>query len=239
MECVLFVDDDKKICDITARYIRDIPLDVVCAFDGYGAAAILEARSVSLIILDVMLPDTSGFDFLSGFRAGAFYRSAISTAVDTPVIMLTALSQTSNVVKGLRLGADDYIIKPYDPLELVERVKAVLKRSGRFITDEFTIGDIRVNLTAQKFTCGETAFELQRREKDLFLCMAKNDRQRVFSREELISLVWGFDYDGSDRAVDICVQRLRSRLKEIRSSVAIKTIWGQGYRLEVKPDDRQ
>ncbi|MHB8961844.1 MAG: response regulator transcription factor [Saccharofermentanales bacterium] len=160
MECVLFVDDDKKICDITSRYIRDIPLEVVCAFDGSGAAAILETRNVSLIILDVMLPDTTGFDFLEDFRAGAFYRSAASTGADTPVIMLTALSQTSNIVKGLRLGADDYIVKPYNPQELVERIRTVLKRSGRFVSDEFSIGNIRINLTAQKFFCGGKNFEL-------------------------------------------------------------------------------
>ena len=239
MECVLFVDDDVKICDITARYIRDIPLDVVCAFNGEEAAVVLETRNISLVILDVMLPDASGFDFLADFRAGTFYRSAASAAVDTPVIMLTALSQNSNIVKGLRAGADDYIVKPYDPMELVERIKAVLKRSGRFINEEFAIGNVRVDLTAQKFYCGSHNFELQRREKDLFLYMARNNHQRIFPREELISQVWGFDYDGSDRAVDICVQRLRSKLKEIRSSVSIKTVWGQGYRLEVKQNDRE
>ncbi len=237
MDSVLFVEDDRKISDLTARYIREIPMDVLCAYDGGSAVAYLEERRFALIILDIMLPDANGFIVLENLRTGMYSISPFSTAADTPVILLTALSQTNDIVRGLRQGADDYIIKPYDPQELTERIKTVLKRAGVSASKEIEVGNIRIDLHAKTLRCNGHPFDLQRREKDLLLFFAAEGSRRLFTREELIAGVWGIDFDGSDRAVDICVQRLRKRLKEIRSDVVIRTLWGQGYRLETGRDD--
>jgi len=229
---ILIVDDDKKICDITAKYLTHAGFNVTSAFDGTSAINNLENNKFSLIILDVMLGDTTGFELLEDLRNGTFYIDENSSDIDIPVIMLTALSQTQNVIKGLKTGADDYVAKPFEPLELVERVKAILKRLGRKIEDEIVIGSVKINLTTYCFYNNNIIFQLQRRERDLFILLCRN-KDKVYTREELLNLVWGFDYEGSDRSVDICVQRLRTKLTEVHATIVVKTVWGVGYKLEV------
>jgi DNA-binding response OmpR family regulator len=227
---VLLADDDKKICDIVEKYIKHAGYETAVAHNGAQTKFLLQKYRFSLVIFDVLLPDTTGFELLEDLRNGDYVLSSASTDKETPVIMLTALGQTQNVLKGLRSGADDYMTKPFEPSELVERIKVILKRA-KTETDEITAGNIIINLPAQTVMCEEKSFALQRREFDLLQYLCKN-LNKSCTREELLNTVWGWDYDGSDRAVDICVQRLRTKLGEVGANIQIKTVWGAGYRLE-------
>lgn len=228
---ILLIDDDLKICDITQRYIVKAGYEVTLAHDGRQAERCLETQRFCLVIFDAMLPDTTGFDLLDNFRTGMYVRNADSSDRDTPAIMLTALGQTNNVLKGLRSGADDYITKPFDPNELLERIRVILKRAGVFSSSILEIGNVTVNLTSKTVICGNTALNLQRREFDLLAYLSRN-KDHIFQRDELIGAVWGWDYDGGDRAVDICIKRLRTKLYGAGATIAIKTAWGIGYRLD-------
>jgi two-component system response regulator ResD len=230
---LLLIDDDFKICDITKQYLTKAGYEVVVAYDGNEARAALSNQQFCFVIFDAMLPDESGFDLLHNFREGMYVLNSNSSDKDTPAIMMTALGQTSNVLKGLRGGADDYVTKPFDPNELVERVNVILKRAGKFIMNSFEIGNIVINLTTQIISCEGNPLDLKRREFDLLTYLCKNSNH-VFSREDLINAVWGWDYEGGDRAVDICIKRVREKLQKASAQIEIKTIWGVGYRLEEK-----
>lgn len=230
---ILLIDDDFKICDITKQYLQKGGYVVTVANNGAEATLFLSRRRFCFVIFDAMLPDASGFDLLANLRAGVYFLNTYSCDKDAPAIMLTALGQTSDVLKGLRGGADDYIAKPFDPNVLVERINVILRRATRFISNDISIGNITINLSTQLAYCKENHLDLQRREFDLLCFLCKNPHQ-AFSREELINSVWGWDYDGGDRAVDICTKRLREKLGNAGADIAILTIWGVGYRLDVK-----
>lgn len=231
MEKILIVDDDKKICDITKRYLVSAGYDAESANNGDQAGKALSERLFSLVIFDVMLPDSTGFELLKNLRDSVYKKTLKSTDKDVPVIMLTALSQTQNVIKGLRAGADDYISKPFDPTELVERVAVILKRVPK--TDRrpgiMNFGNLEIDPDSGDVRYKGTEIVLQRREKELLLFLAKN-AGKTLSREQLLDHVWGFEYEGNDRAVDICIQRLRKKLK--KTGAGISTVWGTGYRME-------
>lgn len=230
MKKILLVDDDIKICDITRKYLIHAGYEVNVAYNGSQAKKLLETDRYCFVIFDVMLPDTTGFELLCNLKDGIYMTSTHSTDKDTPAIMLTALGQTQNVLKGLRNGADDYITKPFEPAELIERINVILKRTGDSI-NEISIGNLLIDLSKSEVRCNNTYIIFQRREYDLLVFLCKN-KNKVFSREELLNKVWTYEYDCSDRAVDICIQRVRSKLNELNSKVNIKTVWGIGYKLE-------
>ena len=232
MAKLLLVDDDAKINHIVFRYLRHEGHEVDTVLKGEAAEDLLATQHYDLVILDVMLPDTTGFALLENLRSGAYFSSSASTVPDTAVIMLTALGDTPNVVKGLAGGADDYMSKPFDPSELVQRVSAILRRTAPTSgAQEILHGDLRIDQRSRVVRIGDTQLDLQRRESDLLTFLCQNPAQ-AFTREELLNKVWGWDYEGSDRAVDICVQRLRYKLKAADSRVVIHTVWGTGYRLD-------
>lgn len=231
MKKILLVDDDIKICDITKKYLVHAGYEVNVAYNGNQAKKLLEAERFNFAIFDVMLPDTTGFDLLTNLKDGIYMMSSNSTDKDIPVILLTALGQTQNVLQGLRKGADDYITKPFEPAELIERINVILRRTGVNTSNELSIGNILIDLDKTEVKCNNTQIVFQRREYDLLVFLCKN-KNKVFSREELLNKVWTYEYDCSDRAVDICIQRVRSKLNEVNTGVNIKTIWGIGYKLE-------
>ncbi len=237
MKKILLVDDDIKICDITKKYLIHAGYEVNIAYNGSQAKKLLETERFCFIIFDVMLPDTTGFDLLTNLKDGIFMISSSSTDKDTPVIMLTALGQTQNILRGLRNGADDYITKPFEPAELIERINVILKRFGVDSSNEILIGNVAIDLSKSEVKCNNSKIIFQRREYDLLVFLCKN-KNKVFSREELLNKVWTYEYDCSDRAVDICIQRVRSKLNEANSKVNIKTIWGVGYKLECELNEK-
>ena len=216
MAKILIVEDERAINDLIKFNLELVGHECAQVFD--GAAGLNEAMKLKydLIILDVMLPKYSGFDIMEYIKG-------------TPVIFVTARSAPQDKIKGLRLGADDYITKPFDIVELVERVKAVLRRTHADVAS-FEFDDIRVEFdTRRVFKDGEEVI-LKPKEFELLAALITN-RNLALSREKLIELVWDFDYDGDTRTVDVHIQKLRQKLGIAEK---LKTVYKTGYRLEIK-----
>lgn len=246
MQTILIVDDDAKIVKIMALYLEKAGFATLAAGDGACARQILRSHACDLLILDIMLPDTTGLNLLEEIRrmpdcpdtAGGSADSVPpgspvwATPPDVPVLMLSALGLTDDIVDGLRHGADDYLVKPFEPRELVERVRALLRRSRRAdATRHRLVGNLSLDLEAREARCAGRLIPLTRREYDLLAYLSASPG-RVFSRTQLLDAVWGCDFAGNDRAVDLCILRLRGRLaKAGANGVQIATSWGSGYRL--------
>jgi DNA-binding response OmpR family regulator len=234
---VLIVDDDAKIARIIARYLEQAGFATRLALNGSDAMQILQDSSQDLLVLDVLLPDTTGLAICQTLRCPPG-SAAWATAPDTPVLMLSALGLTDDIVDGLRCGADDYLVKPFEPRELVERVRALLRR--RTAGHKPVIckaGNLSLDRQARTAGCGDQPLELTRREFDLLAWLAGHAGQ-VFSRGQLLDDVWGDDYSGGDRAVDLCILRLRGKLQDAGCrGVRIDTLRGSGYRLSLRANE--
>lgn len=215
MAKILIVEDEKAINDLVRFNLELVGHECFQVFDGEEGLTEALKLKYDLIILDVMLPKYSGFEIMEYIE-------------ETPVIFLTARSSSNDRIKGLRLGADDYITKPFDILELVERVKAVLRRTKRD-TDFFEFDDVRVEFNSRKVYKNGEEISLKPREFDLLEVLV-NNRNLALSREKLLRLVWEFDYEGDTRTVDVHVQRLRQKLD---AANRIKTVYKTGYRFEI------
>jgi DNA-binding response OmpR family regulator len=223
---ILLVDDDLNICKVTSLYLKRAGFDIVTAYDGEQAIGQFQAHKVDAIILDIMLPKLDGRKVCEKIR----------TVSSVPIIMLTARGQVVDRIEGLQLGADDYIVKPFDPNELIARLQAVLRRTvpeEKDISKELVIlGSLEINLHSHIVSINGDEVKLPRREFELLVFLAKHPN-RVFTRDELIERIWGFDFDGEDRVIDLYIKRLRKKLSiEDTPSFAIKTVWGVGYQLE-------
>jgi DNA-binding response OmpR family regulator len=218
---ILLVDDDLNICKITSIYLKKAGFEVELAYDGEQALQLFEEKKVDAILLDLMLPKLDGWKVCERIRK-------ISSV---PIIMLTARGQTADKIEGLELGADDYLVKPFDPNELIARLNAVLRRTSTGSNnDSIIIGELEINPQAHTVLLKSMDVKLPRKEFELLLFLAKHPN-RVFTREELIERIWGWDFDGEDRVIDLYIKRLRSKLAK-NKTVAIKTVWGVGYQLE-------
>ncbi len=215
MAKILIVEDERAINDLIKFNLELVGHECAQVFD--GAAGLNEAMKLKydLVILDVMLPKYSGFDIMEYIKG-------------TPVIFVTARSAPQDKIKGLRLGADDYITKPFDIVELVERVKAVLRRTHADVAS-FEFDDIRVEFDNRRVYKGGAEISLKPREFDLLEVLV-NNRNLALSREKLLQLVWEFDYEGDTRTVDVHVQRLRQKLG---IADRLQTVYKTGYRLEI------
>lgn len=215
MAKILIVEDEKAINDLIRFNLELVGHECYQVFD--GEAGLCEALKLKydLIILDVMLPKYSGFEIMEYIEG-------------TPVIFVTAKSATQDRIKGLRLGADDYITKPFDILELTERVKAVLRRT-KADSKVFEFDDIRIEFDNRRVFKAGTEVELKPKEFDLLEALI-NNRNLALSREKLLRLVWDFDYEGDSRTVDVHIQRLRQKLG---ISDKIQTVYKTGYRFEI------
>ena len=231
MQSLLIVDDDRNICNIIGKYLEREAFKVYIRLSGEEALEFLKDNTVDLVILDVMLPGIDGVQVCEKIRQ----KEAV------PIIMLTAKGQVEDRIKGLRIGADDYVVKPFDPNELVARVQAVLRRipsenkniHSTKLKGLIKFTDFIINLESCEVTIEGKNINLPKREFQLleFLSQYPN---KVFSRNQLIESIWGWDFEAEDRAVDLYIQRLRKRLRT-RKKVdwSIKTIWGIGYKFEV------
>ena len=221
---VLVVDDDKNICEVIKMYLESSGYSIKIANDGKEAQEVFLNFKPDLVILDVMLPYVDGIDVLKWIKKDS----------ETPVIMVTAKGETFDKVLGLELGADDYIVKPFEPKELIARVKAVLRRYTMETENKETISYDNLVIDANSYSVVYKNEEVKMppKEFELLYYLASN-KNRVFTREQLLCEVWGYDYPGDSRTVDVHIKRLREKI-EGGINWQIETVWGVGYKFEVK-----
>ncbi len=222
---VLIVDDDANICELLKLYLEKDGFDTIIANDGESAIVKFNIDEPDLILLDIMLPKLDGWQVCRTIRKSS----------DVPIIMLTAKGETFDKILGLDLGADDYVTKPFDTKELVARVRAVLRRSN---TDENAEKIVKydkliINLTNYELIVDGKQIDTPPKELELIYHLASNPN-RVYSRDQLLDEVWGFEYYGDSRTVDVHVKRLREKLEGVSQKWNIKTVWSVGYKFEVK-----
>ncbi|MGN1456761.1 MAG: response regulator transcription factor [Acutalibacteraceae bacterium] len=228
---ILVVDDDKNICELLRLYIEKEGYDVVIANDGGQAVTKFKTEKPDLVLLDIMLPVLDGWQVCREIRKTS----------QCPIIMLTAKGEVFDKVLGLELGADDYVVKPFETKEIVARIKAVLRRvngSEQQINTEPAKKEVRydklvINLTNYELRVNGEQIDTPPKEMELIYHLASNPN-RVFTRDQLLDEVWGFDYYGDSRTVDVHVKRLREKLEGVSDKWALKTVWGVGYKFEVK-----
>ena len=222
---VLVVDDDVNICELIRLYLEKEGYEVKTVYDGKSGIEAFSRFTPNIVILDIMLPGTDGWQVCRELRK-------IS---GIPIIMLTAKGETFDKVLGLELGADDYIVKPFDPKELTARAKAVLRRYERkdYDVQEIVYPNLVINHTNYVVKLAGKELELPPKELELLYFLASNPN-KVFTREQLLEHVWGFDFYGDSRTVDVHVKRLREKINLPDQNWQLKTVWGVGYKFEVK-----
>ncbi len=223
MAKVLIVDDDPHMRELVGLFLRPEGFEIVEACDGIEALATLESFKADLVILDIMMPNMDGWELCREIRK----------QFDVPLLMLTAKGDTAQKVKGFELGTDDYLVKPFEPAELVARIKALLKRYRIAISQTVQVGELMMNRKTYEVFLGNQNVELPLKEFELLFKLASYPG-KTFSREQLIEDIWGYDYEGTDRTVDVHINRLRERFFDNSGSFKISTIRGLGYRLEVE-----
>ena len=221
---ILVVDDDKNICEVIKMYLESSGYNVKVANDGREAQEAFSNYKPDLVLLDVMLPYIDWIDFLKLIRKDS----------ETPVNMITAKGETFDKVLGLELGADDYIVKPFEPKELMARVKAVLRRytSEGDSREALTFDNLVIDINSYNVKYNGQEIKMPPKEFELLHFLASN-KNRVFTREQLLCEVWGYDYPGDSRTVDVHVKRLREKIAG-GDNWQIETVWGVGYKFEVK-----
>jgi len=218
-ETILVVDDEQNIIELARLYLEGEGYRVIGAADGREALSQVEAAQPALVVLDLMLPELNGWEVCRKLRADS----------DLPIIMLTARSDDVDKIVGLELGADDYITKPFNPRELVARVRAVLRRAQPPAkTDRLTVNQLTLDPAAREIAVGGQPVRLRSREFDLLHTLLQH-RNIVLSRDQLLNLAWGYDYYGDTRTVDVHIAQVRRKLQG--SGVHIETVRGIGYKL--------
>ena len=228
-ERILIVDDDSNICELLRLYFEKDGFQADIVTDGIKALEAFESLKPDLVLLDIMLPGMDGWQICREIRK----------ASQTPIIMLTAKGETFDKVLGLELGADDYITKPFETKEVIARVKAVLRRSNcqsnssAATPKEVSFDKLSINLTNYELKVDGKAIDTPPKELELIYHLASNPN-RVYTRDQLLDEVWGFEYYGDSRTVDVHVKRLREKLEGVSDKWELKTVWGVGYKFETK-----
>jgi len=221
---IMVVDDEKNICELIRLYLEKEGFAVTIANNGSDAIAMIRQNRPDLVLLDIMMPVIDGWEVCRQVREFS----------QVPIIMLTAKGETFDKVMGLDLGADDYIVKPFDTKEVVARVKAVLRRTateeekGEVVYDKLV-----VNIDRYELRVDGKVIDTPPKELELLYHLAKNPN-RVYTRDQLLDEVWGFEYFGDSRTIDVHVKRLREKLEGVSDQWSLKTVWGVGYKFEVK-----
>ena len=228
MDKILVADDDLNICELLRLYLEKEGFEVVMAHDGEEAVVRFESEKPSLILLDIMMPKLDGWQVCRQIRQKS----------DCPIIMLTAKAETFDKVLGLELGAADSVVQPFDTKEIVARNKAVLRRSGPAgaaanEVKEVSYDKLTVNMTRYELKVDGKVVDAPPKELELLFHLASNPN-RVFTRDQLLDEVWGFEYYGDSRTVDVHIKRLREKLEGVSDQWSLKTVWGVGYKFEVK-----
>ncbi|MGN7359626.1 response regulator transcription factor [Paenibacillus sp. SAF-054] len=218
---ILVADDDVHIRELLRHVLQHEGYAVVEAADGNEAAGVLSREQIHLAVIDVMMPGKNGLQLCSEIRQD----------YGIPVILLTAKDQLPDKEKGYTAGTDDYVTKPFEPKELVFRIKALLRRYQMVNAQVIRLNDTVIDAKNYMVHCGDHMFMLPMKEFELLTQLASFP-DRTFSREELISLIWGADFEGDDRTVDVHIKRLRERFAELTDDFSIRTVRGVGYKLE-------
>lgn len=226
-EKILVVDDDTNICELLRLYLEKEGYVVKIVNDGVSAINAFKQENPDLTLLDIMIPKLDGWQVCREIRKFS----------DKPIIMLTAKGETFDKVLGLELGADDYVTKPFDTKEVVARIKAVLRRTAPAsdISDvkEVNYDKLSINLTNYEMKVNGVSVDTPPKELELIYHLASNPN-RVFTRDQLLDEVWGFDYYGDSRTVDVHIKRLREKLEGVSDKWELKTVWSVGYKFETK-----
>jgi DNA-binding response OmpR family regulator len=228
MQKILIADDNRQIVSVLAEYAKKEGFAVTCAYDGEEALETAQSTNFDMILLDVMMPGMDGFAICKKIRQA----SAV------PIIMITARGEDFERIMGLDNGADDYIVKPFSPAEVMARVRAVLRRLGFDDSDKgFSYSGLTVSLSKFTARIDEQPVLLTKKEIELLYILATN-RNKVFSREKLLDSLWGYDYMGDARTVDTHIKRLRAKLSALPHPMwEIQTVWGAGYKFETFGSD--
>ena len=225
---ILVVDDDLNICELLRLYLEKDGFTVGLAHDGEMALHQFQLFHPDLILLDIMLPKKDGWEVCRELRK----------VTEKPIIMLTAKGETFDKVLGLELGADDYVVKPFDAKEVIARIKAVLRRTMTSTEEDVKQVDydkLSINLTNYEMKVAGTVVPTPPKELELIYFLACSPN-KVFTRDQLLDEVWGFDYYGDSRTVDVHVKRLREKLEGVSDKWSLRTVWGVGYKFEVDED---
>lgn len=224
---VLVVDDDKNICELLRLYLEKEGYSVILSHDGEEAVVKFNALKPDIVLLDVMLPGLDGWQVCREIRKKS----------NVPIIMITAKGETFDKVLGLELGADDYVVKPFDTKEIIARIKAVYRRVGQAAPEaevkEVKYDKLSVNMTRYELRVDGKVLDTPPKELELLFHLASNPN-RVYTRDQLLDEVWGFEYYGDSRTIDVHVKRLREKLEGVSDKWALKTVWGVGYKFEVE-----
>jgi DNA-binding response OmpR family regulator len=227
---ILVVDDDANICELLKLYLENEGYNVFVANDGQAAVDTFAAKEPDLVLLDIMLPKMDGWQVCREIRKTS----------SAPIIMLTAKGETFDKVLGLELGADDYVTKPFDAKEVMARIKAVLRRTKGEGDAAAATGkkpviyeNLEINIVNYELKVNGEVVDTPPKELELIYHFASNPN-RVYTRDQLLDEVWGFDYYGDSRTVDVHVKRLREKLEGVSDKWALKTVWGVGYKFETK-----
>lgn len=228
----MVVDDDKNICELLRLYLEKDGYGVILAHDGEEAVVKFNALKPDIILLDIMLPGIDGWQVCREIRKKS----------NVPIIMITAKVETFDKVLGLELGADDYIVKPFDTKEVIARIKAVYRRVGQSSAEseikEVKYDKLSVNMTRYELRVDGQVMDTPPKELELLFHLASNPN-RVYTRDQLLDEVWGFEYYGDSRTIDVHVKRLREKLEGVSDKWALKTVWGVGYKFEVNENNNE
>ncbi|AIQ26447.1 MULTISPECIES: response regulator transcription factor [unclassified Paenibacillus] len=224
MTKILVVDDDPHIRELVEVFLRAEGMDEIYgASDGLEALQILEGNNIDLAIIDVMMPNMDGWELCRRMRQN----------YDFPILMLTAKGETSQIVKGFELGSDDYLVKPFEPVVLIARVKALLKRYQISAAQSVTVGRLRMNRKTYEVSSEYGEITLPLKEFELLFKLGSYPGQTL-TRDRLIEEIWGYDFEGNERTLDVHINRLRERFNQDDYGFVIRTIRGLGYRLEAE-----
>ena len=238
---IMIVDDDRNICELLRLYIEKEGFETAIANDGKAAVQMFDSVNPDLMLLDIMLPELDGWQVCREIRKKS----------QCPIIMLTAKGEVFDKVLGLELGADDYVVKPFETKEVIARINAVLRRIGKKESSqvkEVHYENLSINLTNYELKVKGVQIDTPPKEMELIYHLASNPNRkelellyhlastpnRVYTRNQLLDEVWGFDYYGDSRTVDVHVKRLREKLEGVSDKWSLKTVWGVGYKFEVK-----
>jgi DNA-binding response OmpR family regulator len=225
LEKILVVDDDINICELLRIYLEKEGYTVILAHDGEKGVEKFNATKPDVILLDIMLPVMDGWQVCREIRKKS----------NVPILMVTAKSETFDKVLGLELGADDYIVKPFDAKEVVARIKAVYRRAGQTAPEteskEVSYDKLQVNMTRYELKVDGKVLDTPPKELELLFYLASNPN-RVYTRDQLLDEVWGFEYYGDSRTIDVHIKRLREKLEGVSDKWVLKTVWGVGYKFE-------
>ena len=226
---ILIADDDRNICELLKIYLEKEGYSVILAGNGEEALLKFDEENPDILLLDVMMPRLDGWLVCRELRKKS----------EVPIIMITAKGETFDKVLGLELGADDYVVKPFEPKEIVARVKAVLRRTGKANAEndkkEVNYDKLTVNMTKYELKVDGKVVDTPPKELELLFHLASNPN-RVYTRDQLLDEVWGFEYYGDSRTVDVHIKRLREKLEGVSEKWSLKTVWGVGYKFETKDD---